>query len=90
MATTENNFVGDGSTVLYAFTFPYLETADVKVSLDDVDTTAYSLANATTVQMDAAPANGVAVRVYRQTPDASIDATFFPGSAIRAQDLNDN
>ena len=63
----ENNYVGDGSTVLYSFTFPYIDTTDIKVSLDDVDTTEYTLANATTVEFNTAPADGVAIRIYRST-----------------------
>jgi hypothetical protein len=58
--------------------------------LNGTDTTAYTLANATTVQFNTAPANGVAIRLYRQTDDENLAATFFPGSAIRAKDLNDN
>jgi hypothetical protein len=69
MAITENKYTGNGSTVLYSFTFPYLEVADIKVSLDGTLTTEYTLANATTVQFNTAPANGVAVRIYRQTDD---------------------
>ena len=90
MAITENKYTGNGSTVLYSFTFPYLEVADIKVSLDGTLTTEYTLANATTVQFNTAPANGVAVRIYRQTDDEALVAQFFPGSAIRAQDLNEN
>ena len=86
----ENLYVGDGTTVLYSFTFPYIEEGDIKVSLDDVITTEYSLANATTVEFVAAPANGVAIRIYRDTSVANPKAVFYPGSAIRAQDLNDN
>ena len=90
MAVTQNTYTGDGSTVLFSFTFPYLETADIKVSLDGSVTTAYTLANATTIQLNTAPANGVAVKIYRETADADLAATFYPGSAIRSQDLNDN
>ena len=90
MAITENKYTGNGSTVLYSFTFPYLDVPDIKVSLDGVLTTAYTLANATQIRFNAAPANGVAIRLYRQTNDESLNATFYPGSAIRAQDLNDN
>jgi hypothetical protein len=90
MAVTENIYTGDGSTVLFSFTFPYLNEADIKVSLDGADTTAYTLANATTVQMNAAPANGVVVRVYRNSDTDNVEATIFPGSAIRASDLNEN
>jgi hypothetical protein len=92
MATTQNTYTGNGSLTEYSFTFPYLEESDVKVSLDGVDqlTTAYSFANATTISFNTAPANGVAIRIYRVTATDSAQATFFAGSAIRAQDLNDN
>lgn len=90
MAVTQNTYTGDGATVLFSFTFPYLEATDVKASLDGVVTTAYTLANATTVQFNSAPANGVAIRIYRETDDTSLTAQFYPGSAIRSQDLNDN
>ena len=90
MAITENRYTGDGSTVLYSFTFPYFKVADIKVSLDDALTTEYTLANATTVQFNTAPADGAAIRIFRTTDSDELLATFFPGSAIRAQDLNDN
>jgi hypothetical protein len=90
MAITQNTYTGNGSTVLFSFTFPYLRTTDIKVSLDGSVTTAYTLANATTIQFNTAPANGVAIRIYRETDDTDLDAEFFPGSAIRSQDLNDN
>ena len=90
MAITENQYTGNGSTVLYSFTFPYLKTADIKVSLNGTVTTAYTLANATTIQFNTAPVNGVAIRIYRVTDDAALSAQFYPGSAIRSTDLNDN
>jgi hypothetical protein len=90
MATTQNTFTGNGSTVLFSFTFPYLDESHIKVSLNGSNTTAYTLANATTIQMNTAPANGVAIRVYRETELVDLNSTFFSGSAIRAQDLNDN
>lgn len=90
MAVTQNTYTGDGTTVLFSFTFPYLETTDIKVTLNGVITTAYTLANATTVQFNTAPANGAAIRIYRKTEDATLAATFYPGSAIRSQDLNEN
>ena len=90
MATTQNTYTGNGSTVLYSFTFPYLETTDIKVSLNGTVTTAYTLANATTIQFTTAPANGAAIRIYRQTDDSNLQSTFYPGSAIRSSDLNDN
>ena len=90
MAITENNYTGNGSTTSYALTFQYIDEDDIKVSLNGTDTTAYTLANATTVLFNTAPANGVATRIYRDTNIDSLKATFFAGSAIRAQDLNED
>lgn len=90
MAVTQNTYTGNGSTVLYSFTFPYLKAADIKVSVNGTTTTAYTLANATTIQFNTAPVNGAAIRIYRETDDSALTSTFYPGSAIRSQDLNDN
>jgi len=90
MATTENTYTGDGSTVLYNFTFPYIDETDVYVSLDGTATTAYSYANATTIQFTTAPASGVAIKIFRATDSSDTKAAFFAGSAIRSKDLNDN
>lgn len=90
MALTENVYTGNGSTVLFSFAFPYLQNSDVKVSLDGVLTTAYTFANDTTISFNTAPANGVPIRIYRDTNNDQSKAVFFPGSSIRAQDLNNN
>ena len=90
MATTQNTYTGNGSTTTYSFTFPYLNTTDIKVSLDAVDTTAYTLSNATTVTFTTAPTSGAAIRIYRDTNSDNLNATFYPGSAIRSSDLNNN
>jgi hypothetical protein len=90
MAVTQNTYTGNGSTTNYSFTFPYLEETDIKVTLNGTTTTAYTLANATQISFNTAPGTGVAIRIYRETALDSAQATFFAGSAIRAQDLNDN
>ena len=90
MATIENTYTGNGSTTNYTFTFEYLEQADVKVTLDSVATSAYTFANATTISFNTAPGSGVAIRIYRDTDVDALKATFFPGSAIKAEDLNNN
>ena len=93
MATTQNVYTGDNTAVDFAFTFPYLKESDIKVSLDGTDqtlTTHYTLHNATTIRFGTAPATGKIVRVYRDTASDSLSSTFYPGSAIRSTDLNDN
>ena len=92
MAVTQVNYTGNGSTTNYSFTFPYLDKTDVKVRIDGTiqDTTAYSFANATTIAMDTAPARGAKVVILRDTNVDSRKATFYAGSAIKSEDLNDN
>ena len=90
MAVTESTYTGNGSTTNYSFTFPYLKTTDVKASINGTVTTAFTLANATTVQFNSAPANSSSIRIYRETDDSNLQATFYAGSSIRSSDLNDN
>jgi len=108
MATTENNFTGNGSRLSHAFTFPYLNTSDVLIGLkigtgaeQILDTTKYEFPNATTLKVlsttatdwqesTGAPKSAVKVRIHRKTADDNVASTFYPGSAIRSSDLNDN
>ena len=93
--TTENTFTGDGSTTDFSFTFPYINESDVKVTITDANgvpqsNTAFTFANATTLSFTSAPASGRTVRIFRDTNLDNAEVTFFAGSAIRAEDLNDN
>ena len=88
--TTEHSYTGDGSTTNYSVTFAYLKEADVKVTLDHVATTAYTFANATTVQFTTAPANGVKIRIFRDTDVDAARFVFASGSALKAGELNEN
>lgn len=91
MAVTQALATGDGSTVLYPFTFPYIDETDIKVNVGGVLlTTQYSFASPTTIQLNTAPATGVNIRIYRDTNADSPRATFFASSSIRANDLNEN
>jgi len=93
MATTYNTYTGDNSIVDFSFTFPYLNATDIKVSLDKVVqtlTTHYTLHNATTIRFGSAPGTGVAIKIYRDTDSTQLSSTFYPGSAIRSGDLNEN
>jgi len=96
MATTENLHNGTGSQDTFSFTFPYLKDTDVKVSVGGVlktVTTHYTLHTPTTIKFTSGnlPPSGTSnVRIYRETADTALQATFYPGSSIRAGDLNDN
>jgi hypothetical protein len=93
MAITSNTYTGNGSNKLFSITFPYIETTDVDVYLNgtlQTITTQYFFANATTIEFVAAPGAGTTVLLDRSTDEATLQATFFPGSSIKANDLNDN
>ena len=104
MATTQNTFNGNGSNLgPFSFTFKWLESTDIKVSVGGVLKTAgthYNLqalnyATKTGGQVlftagNAPPTGTNNIRVYRDTDDDALSATFSSGSAIRAKDLNDN
>ncbi len=103
MAITQNTFTGNGSNLgPFSFTFKWLEPTDIKVTVGGVLKTAgthYNLQSLNYTTKDGgqvlftagnAPANGASIRVYRDTDDSALSATFYPGSAIRSQDLNDN
>ena len=93
MATTENSYTAAANQTLFSFTFPYIDTTDIKVSVDAVVktlTTDYTLASATQIQFNTAPGASKTVRIYRDTDADTKKASFFSGSAIRSQDLNEN
>ena len=94
MAVTENTFTqSDTTTTNRQFTFEYLKQSDVKVTVAGVAKTnpeQWQFSNATTVQFNTTPANGSFIRIYRETADTNLSATFYAGSAIKSQDLNDN
>ena len=92
MAVTQNQYTGNGSTTNYSFTFPYLAQTDVGVKINGTTqaTTTYAFANATTISMNSAPANGATVIIFRNTNNDAKKATFYPGSAIKAEDLNND
>jgi hypothetical protein len=93
MAITSNTYTGNGTNKLFSITFPYLNTTDIDVYINgtlQTVTTQYTFANATTVEFVTAPANGATVLLDRSTDDTALNATFFPGSSIKASDLNEN
>lgn len=94
MATTEISYTAPAT---YTITFEYLERTDVKVTVDNVLQTEgtsndYTFTDATTLAFNTGqePTAGATVRVFRDTDTLAAKATYFPGSAIRSQDLNDN
>lgn len=91
MATTETNYTADGTQTVFSIGFDYIKAADVKVSFNGTVTTAYTLNTSTnTIQTTSTQVAGTAIRIYRETSDAALSSTFYPGSSIKATSLNDN
>jgi hypothetical protein len=107
MATTyvDNGGAVNGVNKEFTFSFPYLKTEDVKVSLNGLTqaTTKYTVStsptkitfnntsvDATVQESDGSPKTGVTVRVYRDTEVDAAKAVYAVGSSVRAGDLNDN
>lgn len=93
--TTENVRTGDGNETDFSFTFPYINESDVEVTITDANgipqpNTDFTFANATTLSFTTAPANNRTIRIFRNTNLDNAEVTYFAGSAIRAEDLNDN
>lgn len=72
-----------------AFTIDPLNPTQIIFSAIGADTV-YQTAPDGDVKVTSTNGKAVRVRIYRVTPPDSTPATFFSGSAIRAQDLNDN
>jgi hypothetical protein len=90
MAITQNTYTGDGTTVLFTISFPYLEQDHVKASLNGTPTTAFTFANSNTIQFNVAPANGVTILLFRETESGALQNQFFPNSSIPSDSLNNN
>lgn len=87
MAVTQNTYTGNGSTQNYVFSFTYLDPSHVKASINGTPTTDFTFFNASTLRFNTAPANGAAIRIYRETPSDNLLADYTAGSALREQDL---
>ncbi len=90
---TEVSYNGTGSQTTFNITFPYITSTDVKVSVGGTtqSTSAYTINASSQVVFNSAPASGTSnVRLFRVTDITQASATYTAGSAISAQDLNDN
>ena len=105
MATCENTrirYSGDGEQRFFTFPFTYIASDDIMVSLWDDNLKEYVdqpnkfvFANATTIELFVAPPAPTDpeipnVQISRITGLDDMKHTFYPGSNIRAQDLNDD
>lgn len=102
---TQIKYAGNGTRKNFPFTFTYMHFYDVKAALWDdttkeyiVQTNKYVLDPTGTevlflVAPEEAPVSapdGLNIKIYRDTDIDIMESVFYPGSSIRAQDLNDN
>ena len=90
MAVTQNDFTGNGTKTTYDFTFPYLKQSEIKTKINGVANTAFTVPTATQIQFNTAPADQDKILIFRETDSSNLAATFYAGSAIKSEDLNDN
>ena len=96
-------YLGNGARVDYTFPFTYEDELEVhvaawddeKLRFVDVERDTWSFQNMTTIRFvvpPAAPEGSIGSRfiIYRETDLEEMEVTFYPGSSIRAQDLNAN
>ena len=89
MAYSYTTYTGNGSTTQYAVAFGYIRREHVLATVAGSAAT-FTWVNSSLIQMDAAPANGAAVRVYRQTPLDAPLVNFTDGATLVATDLDTN
>nr|BAR32119.1 tail fiber [uncultured Mediterranean phage uvMED] len=80
-------YTGNGSTTQYSISFTYIDSTHVKCFLDGVSTSAFTVSGAT-VTFNSAPANGVVIRIERQTPLTARLVDFQDGSVLTEADLD--
>ena len=89
MAFSYYTYTGDGTTTQFPVAFGYIRREHVLATVAGAPVT-FTFVNSTTIQMDATPANGAVVRVYRQTPLTAPLVNFTDGSTLVAADLDTN
>jgi len=89
MANTYVDYTGNGSTQTFAFTFDYLESTHIKVEVNSVETTAFTVdASAKTVTLTTAPAAGSVLRIRRDSNSSVALMDFSDGSVLVENDLD--
>jgi chemotaxis protein histidine kinase CheA len=80
-------YTGNGVTATYSVPFPYLDQDHVEVYLDEVSTSAFTWASASSITFDAAPSNGAAILIKRNTPYTEL-VNFTTRTRLRSSSLN--
>jgi hypothetical protein len=87
MANSYVTYTGNGATVQYNVTFAFLSRSHVAAYLDGVETSAFTWISDSLIQFNAAPGNGVAIKIARETPTTPL-TDFVDGSTLTEDDLD--
>ena len=87
MALARVQYESDGSTTVYSIPFPYINRDDIKVSIDGTETNDFVFLDGSTINLDAAPSQGLIVDVIRETERNDLLVEFNDGSTLLETDL---
>ena len=81
------SYTANGSTDTFAITFSFIDSTHVKVFLDGVATTNFTVSGSNVV-MNSNPSNSVVVLIKRETPTDARLVDFQDGSVLTESDLD--
>ena len=81
-------YAGDGSNKYFSFHFSYLDKTHVKAKIDNTPTTAFTWLTNNSIQFTTAPAAGIVIEIYRETPQNTAPVDFTDGSVLLERDLD--
>ena len=88
MAYSYQEFVADGQTVDFTIPFTYVKPSEVIVYVDGTLETNFQFTSGATIQLTSAPANGVIVRIGRETDLQNRAVDFVSGAVLSEEDLD--
>ena len=93
MATAPPSYViytGDGTQTQFSFPMQYIQPEDIQVKLNGVTTTAFTFVSSNTISITPAPAAGVQVNIFRNTPAEFVINQFQLGAPFLPNNLAAN
>ena len=81
-------YAGNGSNKNFSFNFPYLDKSHIKTKVDNTQTTEFTWLTNSSIQFTTAPAAGVVIEIYRETPQSAAPVDFTDGSVLLERDLD--
>jgi len=89
MANSFVRYTGNGSTDVYAVSFPYRSQSDITVTIDGVATTAFTWNGAgTQITFTSPPGNLTSIQIKRTTSQTSRLVDYAAGSVLTENDLD--